>query len=257
MFLRLFRRPFILKLAFTACILLLGPVYTYGKNNHDVTNRILIVNTNLHDYELNGYDSLKEKIEGVVPNAAVYILHYEKVTRETIDAFGPIAIILGGQGTPWTCYPRQKLERICALIRRLNLPLLGICGGHQLIAISYGASASPVLVLDKSKHGYDGSWRENGFTRVKIIDTGDPVFAGMNNEVSVYENHCDEVRDLPADFILIAGGNKCKIQAMKLNNKPVYGVQFHPEFYNSDNAAGKLVLRQFFSKICGVEIFQD
>lgn len=207
--------------------------------------KVLIINTNLSAKELGGYDLLQEKIIESTPAAHVLIMHYEAVTQGVLDAFHPSAVILGGQGTPWTLYPPEKLDSFKKVIRELDIPVLGICGGHQLIALSYNCEVSPIKILDPTKPGYEGCWRENGFIHVSLIKEDDPLFMGLSAELTVYENHCDEVKNLSSDLILISEGTDSKLQAFRHKSKPIYGVQFHPEAYDEAHPDGKKVLANF------------
>ncbi|MCX7772972.1 MAG: gamma-glutamyl-gamma-aminobutyrate hydrolase family protein [Clostridia bacterium] len=210
---------------------------------------VLIVNTNLGAEELGGYDLMQKQVAAILPQAVISIRHYELVDSTLIKDLKPRAVILGGQGTPWKEYPKEKLEPIFKVIRESNVPLLGVCGGHQLIALAFGAEVSPIEVLDASKPGYEGCWREKGFTTVKNVGPEDALFKGLPGNVTAYENHCDEVKNLPDNFVLLAVGDKSVIQAFRHKTRAIYGVQFHPEAFDQDHRDGELILRNFLLDI--------
>jgi GMP synthase (glutamine-hydrolysing) len=79
-------------------------------------------------------------------------------------------------------------------IRGINLPLLGICGGHQLLALSYGGQVAPIKIIDSTLPGYTGCWRERGYLSIRNLKQNDPIFEGLKNEITVFENHCEEVK---------------------------------------------------------------
>lgn len=209
---------------------------------------ILIINTNLNESEIDGYELLKDKIIGLVPNIKIKIMHYENITLPTINSLNPKAIILGGQNRPWTEYPQKKLNKIYDVIQNTTKPILGICGGHQLIALAFNSTVSPIKVIDPSKLGYEGCWREEGFITIKKSYSDSQLFNELTSDIIVYENHCDEVKSVPDNFIAFAKGDNCKIQAMEHISKPIYSVQFHPEVYNDEYQNGKVILLNFLQK---------
>jgi GMP synthase-like glutamine amidotransferase len=215
-----------------------------------VNNRIIIIDTNLHENELAAsYNTLKNSVSAVMPKAEIKMIHYEQATPEMILTYNPKAIILGGQKTPWTQYPNEKLNKIYATIQNIKVPLLGICGGHQLIALAYGSTVAPIKVLDATKPGYEGCWREKGYVKINTVKANDPIFTNINAEFQGYENHCDEVKSIPSGFISIATGSDCKIQGFKHASKPIYGVQFHPEVFDSSHSDDKVILQNFLTKV--------
>ena len=114
-----------------------------------------------------------------------------------------------------------------------GMPLLGICLGHQAIAKYMGGEVK----------GSDFA----GYAKIKIklkhVKGEGDLFHGIGNEIHVWESHKDEVVKLPGNFISIAGSDICEIEAMMHSEKPVYGVQFHPEVEHTDN--GKDIIKNF------------
>ncbi len=211
----------------------------------DAVPRILLVNTNLTASETRGYDLMESAIKNVLPDADIQMIHYEAVTEKDIEEMDPSAIILGGQLSPWTEYDPDKLAAFKQLIHNTDRPLLGICGGHQLLALAYGAEVAPIRVLDPSKPGYEGCFREEGFLPVMNVQNTDELLSGLPDSPIVYENHCDEVKELPDGFLLLATGADASIQAMRHKGKPIFGVQFHPEAADADHADGATMMKNF------------
>jgi GMP synthase (glutamine-hydrolysing) len=112
-------------------------------------------------------------------------------------------------------------------VRTCNNPVLGICFGHQAIALSYGAKVfrGPERRADEI---------------VEVLEK-DTLFEGVDNRLSLKEDHCEGIT-LPNEFILLARSQNYMVEAMKHRNKAMYGVQFHPE---SSGEIGKVIIHNF------------
>ena len=117
-----------------------------------------------------------------------------------------------------------------------SLPLLGVCYGAQLLAKKMGGKIS------KSKHREYGS--------AKLCEIND--FSDLLNQVdvgsTVWMSHGDTVIVLPEVFDQIASTENIPIAAFKWKDKPIYGIQFHPEVTHS--VQGKQLIENFIVKIC-------
>ncbi len=141
-------------------------------------------------------------------------------------------IILSG-GAPSIVDEIDKLGNIGQIISRRSRPTLGICVGAQFIALHYGGKVGP------------GSTPEYGRTEVRFSNNNS-IFSGIGDRIIVWENHNDEVKDLPKGFVVSASSNNCKIQAFYHENDQMYGVQFHPEVNNTEK--GELIFRNFIEE---------
>jgi len=176
-------------------------VYNYGQYNH-------LIHRTLRDL---GVES--KLIENTTP--------VEKL--KDVDG-----LILGGG---------PSLDRIgnCELyVKELNIPILGICLGHQLIAKVFDGE------VGKGKVG------EYAQVKVRIVEYNE-LFEGFPKEINVWASHMDEVKKMPTDFKLLAESDICKIEAMRHKVKPIYGVQWHPEVYHSEKG---IELYKNFINIC-------
>jgi GMP synthase (glutamine-hydrolysing) len=117
----------------------------------------------------------------------------------------------------------------------LDVPILGICAGHQFMARHFGGSAHS-----------GGS--EFGATRLTLVDH-EPrdLMEGVPAESTVWESHHDEVDRIPDDFELLASSEQCAVQAMRHTQRPLYGLQFHPEVEHTE--FGARIFRNFI-QIC-------
>jgi GMP synthase (glutamine-hydrolysing) len=100
-------------------------------------------------------------------------------------------------------------------LRTAQMPVLGICAGHQFIGHTFGSR----LIKDAEA--------EEGMHPVRI-QSWDPLFTGFGEELNVMQQHRDAV-SLPDNFILLARSGRCRVQAMKHQQLPIYGVQWHAE----------------------------
>lgn len=109
-------------------------------------------------------------------------------------------------------------ERILEALEA-RVPILGICLGHQLLAHWLGGEVRP------------GRW-EVGWLPVTLTPAGeaDPLFAGLGPEFYAFLWHGDEVTRLPEGAVLLASTDKCSVQAYRLGDLPVWGVQFNPQY---------------------------
>lgn len=146
-------------------------------------------------------------------------------------------IILSGTEALFTrTADRKKFESLFEFLPKIGVPILGICGGHQALAIAHGGEVAKVGHLVK------------GFRTVELEDK-DSLLAGLPSKIRVMQSHYEEVKRLPPRFVRIATSKDTKNEAMKHEERPVYGVQFHPERWNEDNQAGKQILENFVGAI--------
>jgi GMP synthase (glutamine-hydrolysing) len=142
----------------------------------------------------------------------------------------PAAIIISGNPTLIRDTGTHFLADFEPL-QDLALPILGICFGHQVIAMLYGEE----VVTGK----------EDRSLRQLDILQDNPLFDGLSGDDAFQEDHTEEVA-LPEHFIHLASSSHCFNEAMMHRDLPVYGVQFHPE---SSGDAGRQLLKNFLSLV--------
>ena len=113
---------------------------------------------------------------------------------------------------------------------KLDIPLLGICFGHQLIAHALGGK------VEKGKSA------EYGIAKI-AIDEPDVLFKGVPHEINAWVSHFDEVKKMPDGFVSLAHSATCAHEAMRHKTKKIFGVQFHPEVWHTEN--GEKILENF------------
>lgn len=120
---------------------------------------------------------------------------------------------------PWI---KPHDEFITAQIKK-GLPILGVCYGHQTIARCLFRMSGMDVRLAKAENA------ELGWQAVKRIDSS-AIFEGLPETFVTYESHYELVTELPPGTKRLAETERCAIQAFEVIGKPIYGIQFHPEY---------------------------
>lgn len=143
-------------------------------------------------------------------------------------------IIITGAPTNLTEIDLKKFLPLLECIKKIKIPILGICFGHQLIGVLHGAKISRGKMI-------------NGYEHIEVLKK-DILFSGIKNHSAFKEEHTEYV-DVPEDFFALARSSSCKNEAMKHKDKNIYGTQFHPEISDTN---GKIVIGNFL-KLCSGE----
>lgn len=187
---------------------------------------------------------IRAALERIRPDAAIVVERFDKVSNDRIRELNPTHIILSGQSHPWEMYSEDSLAGVYDVIRNPIRPVLGVCGGHQQMALALGATVGLMERLEPGE-GYAGAKRERGFHPIAALDSA--LFQNLPSNLTVWHSHCDEVKDLPRGFKLTASNPTCAIQAMEHESEPLYGVQFHPELFDEAHPDGRSVLENFLN----------
>lgn len=123
-------------------------------------------------------------------------------------------------------------------IFNLNVPILGICYGDQLMAHLLGGKVDTAPV------------REYGKTNV-TLDNSSKLFEGIEVDETCWMSHTDYIAEAPEGFKIIAHTDVCPVAAMENEERKLYGVQFHPEVEHTP--FGQNMMRNFLYNICGLE----
>ena len=123
-------------------------------------------------------------------------------------------------------------------IFELGKPVLGICYGMQLLAKLNGGRVGP------------NSLREDG-PQTTRFEPGSKLFAGLDGEQKVLMSHGDSVQGVPDGFVIAGGKNEPLISAIENPARRLYGVQFHPEVFQTE--CGTRIFNNFLSEIAGLE----
>lgn len=142
------------------------------------------------------------------------------------------AIILSGG--PASVYEKDA-PKPDPKVWQMNVPILGICYGMQLIAQQLGG---------KVQHSKN---REYGLADI-VIKSKSLLYAGLKNKMPVWMSHGDKLTKLPKGFKVVASSKNCPNATIVNDKGTIYGVQFHPEVHHSP--FGKQILDNFLFKVC-------
>lgn len=174
---------------------------------------------------------------GIQPHQldALNLLHDPFVSPERIEAAH--AVMIGGSGIhsatqdyPFTNPLIDTLQHIC----QEGKPYFGACWGHQFLVRAMGGQVVT-----------DPSMGEVGTHDVQLNQAGqaDPLFQGFPERFAAHMGHHDYAHRLPDGCTSLALSDVCPNQAFRLQDKPIYGTQFHVEL-NAQRLAERLAIYQ-------------
>lgn len=190
----------------------------------------------------------QEKVSSVVSTLKMFseyeVLNYKAVKGKLPLSDKVDAVVLTGSEARITnnedlaCY-----DKVADFIRNMELPLLGICFGHQLACLTFDAEVGilPSPVKDR-------------FELVHVIDPND-LFKGFNagQRIPLAEYHNDFVKKeslKEAKLELLADSDSCETEAVKHRSKPFYGIQFHAELIRigeEEHKEGLRIIGNFYN----------
>ncbi len=156
------------------------------------------------------------------------------ITAERVRELNPLALILSGG--PSSVY-EDKAPHCDPRLFDLDIPILGICYGMQLVCEALGGKVLP--------HAH----REFGRAELRVVAADEPLFQGVPESTTVWMSHGDQVKDPGGAFLPIAATSTCPVAAVRHRDRPVYGLQFHPEVAHTPY--GALILGNFLDRVCG------
>jgi len=142
---------------------------------------------------------------------------------EEIDADG--LVLSGG----------PNIDRIgnCGEYLSLDIPVLGICLGMQIIADELGGEVGP------------GDYGGYADVTVEITEEADPLVGSLAPETRVWASHADEVKTVPDGFVRTGKSDVCGVESMSDTERDLYGVQWHPEVAHTEE--GEAVFENFLA----------
>jgi len=184
------------------------------------------------------------------------IVRYDDVSPAFIRSIGAAAVLVSGYHLDNSYYAAENLAGLMALYQEWTRPLIGFCGGHQLLAKAYGATIGPIAPIPPgisqlhlaTTQNISGVEQEIGFQPV-MVQTEHPLFHHLDARSAFFQAHYWEVKTTPASFERLATSDQCAIQAIGHRERPLFGTQFHPEAYDDRFGDGRQLLENFFSLI--------
>lgn len=185
---------------------------------------------------IDNYDSFTYNLYHQIATTGeeVQVVRNDKITISEIQAHSPKAIIISpGPGTP------EKAGIVIEMIQSLykEIPILGICLGHQAIGQAFGATVSRA---NQIMHGKTS----------ELNYVGQSLFVQLTGAVEVMRYHSliIEKETLPKDFEVIATAkDDGEIMAIQHKTYPLYGLQFHPESIGTEK--GHEIIQKFIDKL--------
>ena len=163
------------------------------------------------------------------------IINHKKFDVRNVQEKNIMGIVLSGG--PLNVYQKDKFS-FDKKILNLDIPVLGICFGHQVLSKELGGK------VKKSKH------REFGLAEISKVSKSllTKNFFNKKNKNKVWMSHSDQVVKMPKDFKIVASSRNSKLTIIEHVKNKFYGVQFHPEVTHTNK--GKILLHNFLFLIC-------
>jgi len=153
------------------------------------------------------------------------------ISYDELQKLNPTGIIFsGGPSSVYNSDAPTPEDKIF----EMNLPLLGICYGHQLIVNKYGGK------VKRANKEYGSS--------LLTIDNNEDLLNGIGQSVRAWMSHGDEAEQIPDGFKIIGHTEGAKAAAIASKEKSIYGIQFHPEVVHTEQ--GTEILKNFVLKVC-------
>jgi GMP synthase (glutamine-hydrolysing) len=153
---------------------------------------------------------------------------------ERVKELDPLALIFSGG--PASVYEPGAPKCDPGLFD-LGVPILGICYGMQLACEALGGRVESFPS------------REFGRAECRVLEPTEPLLVGIPESTTVWMSHGDQVRSVGEGFVPLAATSTCPIAAVRHRERPVYGLQFHPEV--SHTPQGATILGNFLDRVCG------
>ena len=160
-------------------------------------------------------------------------IHPFHMSLEKITELNPKGVILSGGPSSVTDDDAPRVEK--EFYDNINVPILGVCYGMQLIAVDLGGELEPA------------EEREYGHATLKRLSGKTALFTDLSEELDVWMSHGDHVTKLPEGFHKTATSGKM-ITAIENPERQIFAVQFHPEVAHTPK--GKEILRNYIFNAC-------
>ena len=181
---------------------------------------------------IDNYDSFSYNLYQLIGsiNSDIKVIRNDELTVEEIKELNPSHIVISpGPGTP------KDAGIIEDVIRNIdNIPILGVCLGHQAICEVFGADIvhAPTIMHGKKD--------------LINIDNHNPLFNGLNDKIVAARYHSLMATNVPDSLKVIATSRDGVVMGVKHKDKRIYGIQFHPESILTP--VGKIIIQNFLKE---------
>lgn len=189
---------------------------------------------------IDNYDSFTYNLYQLIGTlyADIKVVRNDEITIEEIEKMKPEALII----SPGPGYPAEAGISV-ETIKRFSgeIPILGICLGHQAVAEAFGGK------IVRAKTPMHGKGTEIS------VNTDCPIFAGLPDKINAARYHslvADSI-SLPSCLRVTATDGDGQIMALRHKTHPTYGVQFHPESILTEHGAG--IISAFLCDVAGIQ----
>jgi GMP synthase-like glutamine amidotransferase len=188
-------------------------------------------------------DNILNNVKRLVREPETHVAHLSEIARAA-EEFRPQAIVMSGTLSDFEFYNPSVIEEFGRFVRATKIPVLGICGGHQLVGLGFGVKVETLDHLDPRVRRA-GRPFEYQYRFIKITEPDDPIFRGILDEepgvwqdytkeariLRVWQNHGLQLSEVPEGFRMLATAYLCKNQMMvrRAGGQLIYTVQFHLE----------------------------
>jgi len=144
-------------------------------------------------------------------------------------------VLSGGNGDPFT---RNDLNLNYELLKSLDVPTLGICLGHEIIALFFGGRIEKIRETGETF---------KGIGLINICNKDTFLTKNLPDEIRLRRSHYVHVKELPSSFECLGESDIAKNEIIKHKKKPIWGFQCHPETLEGD---GKTIIENFLNLCC-------
>lgn len=186
-------------------------------------------------------ENILNNVSRLVKEPTTEVAHVSEVA-EAATQFEPDAIVVSGTLRDFDYYHQSIIDSFGNFIRKTTIPVLAICGGHQLVGLSFGARVITLDKLEQHEQRIDRP-QEYQYRFVRITEPDDPIFENISVDcdtgipskdariLRVWQNHGLQLDRVPEGFKLLATSYLCRNQMMVKHGggQLIYTVQFHLE----------------------------
>jgi GMP synthase (glutamine-hydrolysing) len=198
---------------------------------------IIVINNYTEEKDLPKVKKIEEALNKEGKNGVI-IWHFSEIGSREIPKDLEAIILSGSRAHLQNKGVYSEYDAEVDLIMKSNVPVLGICFGHQLIGKAFGANIGSLSkFLDEPQN-------------IKVLEPNEILKSwNIGDKLRVYQSHEDFVENAPPQFIRLAESESCRIEAMKHETRPIYGIQAHIERATEDDSDGYQIIRNFLENV--------